>query len=342
MPHPAIDNATGFACELLFLANEESQPVCTVLLQASYRIGMGGALERCDPQVPIELAGTHHGDPPHSSPRLESPIAFMKPTTDVVLLGHAHAQTAQTNELLVGLRIGPLQKTVRVTGDRTLSKALGRYTISRAQAFETLPLIYERAFGGTDRREAQNGVIRCEVRNPVGRGFRDRKLPEDDEVQLPNIEDPAHLFENYGDTPPPAGFGFLAPHWQPRAAFAGTYDEAWSASRKPLLPHDFDRRFFNAASPGLIAPSYLRGDESAVIANASPEGRIDLKLPDTATPMCYAELRGRKQIEQSLLLDTIIIDLDARILLMQRRTCIALNRGPEDLIAVRLLRRSVR
>jgi hypothetical protein len=342
MPHPAIDNATSFPCELLFLADEESQPVCTVLLQASYRIGNGGALERCEPQVPIELAGTHHGDPASSSPRLEAPIAFIKPTTDVVLLGHAHAPTVQTTELLVGLRLGSLQKTVRVSGDRTLSKTFGRYAISRTEAFETLPLIYERAFGGTDPREAQEGVLRCDPRNPVGRGFRDSKLPDDDEIQLPNIEDPDNLFGSYGDTPPPAGFGFLAPNWQPRAALAGTYDEAWDKSRKPMLPHDFDRRFFNAASPGLIAPSYLRGDESAIVANASPEGRIEFKLPDTATPVCSFELRGRKHFDQPLLLDTVVIDLDARVLLLQRRTCIALKRGPEDLIALRILRRSVR
>jgi hypothetical protein len=58
-----------------------------------------------------------------------------------------------------------------------------------------------------------------------------------------------------------AGFGFISPHWQPRAGLAGTYDASWQASRAPLLPVDFDRRHLNAVSPGLVAPGYLRGGE---------------------------------------------------------------------------------
>ncbi|GAA5182339.1 DUF2169 domain-containing protein [Niveibacterium umoris] len=339
MPHPEIENTLGFPSELLFLADESSRPLCVVLLQASYVIGEGGALSRCEAPVPIELAGTHHGDPACSSPRLESPIAFFKPTTDVVLLGHAHAPRPQTTELQVGLRVGALQKVVRVTGDRVMSKVLGRHSISHPATFETLPLIYERAFGGTDTRDPKPGVLRCEPRNPVGRGYRDPTLGQDEEVLLPNLEDPDHPFRGYGDQPPPAGFGFIAPHWQPRARLAGTYDEAWDKSRKPLLPLDFDRRFFNAASPGLISPSYLRGDEQALVANASPEGRIEFQLPDTATPHCQLSLRGHRVEEFPLLLDTVIIDLDARRLLLQRRGHAVLQRGPEDVTGVRILRR---
>ena len=339
MPHPAVENATGFPCELLFLADEAMQPVCTILLQASWGIGVNGTLERLADPVPIDLAGSHHGDPATSSVRMEAPIAFFKPRTDVVMLGHAHAPSAGASEAQVGLRIGPLQKIVRVSGDRVMSRTLGRHAMSRPQPFETIPLVYERAFGGTDTREAVDGVLRGDVRNPVGQGWRDPKLPEEDEVAVPNIEDPEHPFIEYGQTPPPAGFGFIAPHWQPRAAFAGTYDEVWDQSRKPLLPLDFDRRFFNAASHGLVAPGYLRGDEAAVILNASPEGRLDLQLPDTATPWCDVELRGRRHVEQPLILDTVIIDLDTRRLLLQRRTFLPLQRGPEDIVSVRILPR---
>ena len=339
MPHPAIENAVGFPCELLFLADESMQPVCTVLLQTSYGIGANGALERLDDPVPIDLAGSHYGDPATSSVRMEVPIAFVKPTTDVVMLGHAHAPSVGATEVQVGLRIGSLQKIVRVSGDRVMTKALGRHAMSRPQPFETMPLVYERAFGGIDAREPIDGVLRGDARNPVGLGWRDPKLPQDDEIAVPNIETPELPFTDYGQTPPPAGFGFIAPHWQPRAAFAGTYDEVWDQSRKPLLPLDFDRRFFNAASHGLVAPGYLRGDEAAVILNASPEGRLDLQLPDTATPWCDVELRGRRHVEQPLILDTVIIDLDTRRLLLQRRTFLPLQRGPEDIVSVRILPR---
>ena len=35
--------------------------------------------------------------------------------------------------------------------------------------------------------------------------------------------------------PAPVGFGPLAPHWQPRCDFAGTYDQAWQQDRYPVL-----------------------------------------------------------------------------------------------------------
>ncbi len=41
----------------------------------------------------------------------------------------------------------------------------------------------------------------------------------------------------------------------------GLADEVWNKTRKPLLPKNFDRRYFNAAAPGLVAPGYLKGDE---------------------------------------------------------------------------------
>src|SRR6185312_7848826 len=138
-------------------------------------------------------------------------------------------------------------------GTRRLLKRSGAVRVSDPEPFDTIPLIYERAFGGWDRRSEDANEHRCEMRNPAGVGFRDRSLGGDDDLVLPNLEHPDHPFRSYGDAPPPAGFGFIAPNWQPRLALAGTFDVAWDRTRKPLLPKDFDRRFFNAASPGLVA-----------------------------------------------------------------------------------------
>src|SRR5262249_18692062 len=154
--------------------------------------------------------------------------------------------------------------------------------VSRPQPFDRIPLAYERAFGGWDRRHPVPDRHRVEARNPVGTGFRDSAFESDDEVRLPNLEDPERPFQAYGDCPAPAGFGFVSPNWAPRSQFAGTYDERWASARSPLLPEDFDRRFFNAASPGLITPGYLRGDERVIVLNASPERRLEFELPGIA------------------------------------------------------------
>ncbi len=72
----------------------------------------------------------------------------------------------------------------------------------------------------------------------------------EDGVSLPNLEDPADPLLRWGQIAAPAGFGFVSPDWEPRASLGGSYDETWRRERMPLLPGDFDRRFFNAASPG--------------------------------------------------------------------------------------------
>ena len=336
MPHPWVENHTAFAFDTLFVNDEEARSQCVPLLQATYAIGVGGALSLIEEQPPVNLAGGYWGDPAIASVKIETQIAFVKPATDIVLLGHAHAPGGKATETQVGLRVGALQKVVRVVGDRIMTRTLGRHSISSPVAFETMPLLYERAFGGTDLREPIPGVARCEPRNPVGQGFRDPKLAEDDRVQLPNLEDPQRPFKGYGDTPPPAGFGFIAPNWQPRAALAGTYDAGWDKTRKPLLPKNFDRRFFSAASPGLVAPGFLRGDEDVVVINASPEERIAFCMPDTVTPGCVIELRGRKHVSLPMLLDTVIVDMDARTLTMLRRACVAVRNGPHDVVAIRI------
>jgi hypothetical protein len=330
MPHPTVDNRSPFAFEALFLADEEGRPLYVPVIQATYRIEEGGFLSLTEKPLAIQTAGEFWGDPEQSSTKYEPICAFIKPTTDVVLIGHAHAKDSTTTQMQVGVQVGPVQKTVTVVGDRVLYRLAGAVKVTPPQPIDKIPLIYERAFGGWDRRGLQH---RFEQRNPVGLGFRDSTMKGDDEVRLPNLEDPQHPYRAYGDTPPPVGFGFIAPNWQPRAAFAGTYDTAWDQKRKPLLPKDFDRRFFNAASPGLITPGYLKGDEPVVVVGVSPQGRIAFRLPGVPPPVCHVELRGGERVSRQTVLDTVIINMDEHLLLLMWRAHVAVRNGPHDVVS---------
>ena len=195
-------------------------------------------------------------------------------------------------------------------------------------------LIYERAFGGWDRSHPNPDKHTFEPRNPVGVGFGYPNGNPEEPVQLPNLEDPQRPWKHWRDRPPPAGFGFISPHWQPRASFAGTYGKKWDKTRKPLLPTDFDRRFFNSASPGLIAPGYLRGDEPVVIINASPGGRMAFNLPGVPPPWCEVELRGGKTAVLQTNLDTAIINTDDNLVFLIWRAHMVVRNGPQDVVAI--------
>src|SRR5205823_929885 len=110
---------------------------------------------------------------------------------------------------------------------------------------------------------------------PVGRGFVSNSAREDlAEVPLPNLEDPGALITRYQDRPAPAGFGFIAPGWEWRKKYAGTYDDAWLNGRCPLLPADFNPRFYNAAHPDLVSKEFFRGGERIHVTNVRKDGPV--------------------------------------------------------------------
>jgi hypothetical protein len=334
MGHPTIENRTPFTFEPLFLADEEMRPLLVPVVKATFELSPQGKLTLAEEQEPLELAGKKWDEADESSDRYEPEAAFFKPATDVVLVGHARAPERNTRELLVALKVGALQRGVRVIGDRAWFKTMGSIAMTKPAPFERIPLRYERAFGGWDRSHPDAAKHTFEPRNPVGTGFRAAGSRFEEGVRLPNLEDPTQLVKEWGDRPAPAGFGFISPHWQPRAAFAGTYDAAWEKSRKPLLPKDFDRRFLNAASPGLVAPGYLQGNESVVIANATPEGRLAFSLPGLPPPRVQVFRKRGSDEELELRLDTVIIDTDAMRLFLLWRGLLVLAREPADVEAI--------
>jgi len=334
MGHTAVVNKLGFAFEPLYLKDESGSSTLTTLVKGTFDISDAG-LNPADEQRPVEFEGVYGGPPDVSSMRVEPETALIKTATDIALIAHAVSPTGPVQQLDVGLKVDRLQRVARVYGDRYWVKQDGRIFGSKPQPFTRIPLIYERAFGGWDKADNDEKNWRYEPRNPVGVGFGDPlRFVEEGKVPMPNIEDPQHLITRYGDTPPPAGFGFISPNWKPRAQYVGTYDEEWDKTRKPLLPKDFDRRFFNAASPGLIAPGYLRGDEDVMIVNASPVPKLKFKLPGIPPPVCKVELRGGRTEVLQTNLDTVIINTDEMLVFLLWRNYMHVPNGPHDVVSI--------
>lgn len=335
MPHPKTNNCTPWLLEAVHLMDPESGgPVCVLLMQSTFAIE-GNLLRWMEPQPPIEIGGRWRGDPTDSSLVLEPQVAIRKPGTDVVLLGHACAPHVAATEVDVGLRLGPLRQLARVFGERRLIPAFGGAKVSRPEPFERIPLTYERAFGGWDRRHPDAGRHTCERRNPVGVGYHDVALALTQDCSVPNIENPARLYKGFGDHPTPVGFGFVGPHWMPRASHAGTFDAAWEATRKPLLPKDFDARFFNAAAPGLTAPSHLRGDEPVAVVGTSAAA-LSFHLPGLPPPVAHVELRKRNRAVCEAELDTVVVDTDQQQVTLLWRSHLLLPEGPHDIVSIEI------
>ena len=213
--------------------------------------------------------------------------------------------------------------------------------MSRTAALEPVPLTWENAFGGSDETRSTPGACAAETRNPVGTGFGKPLRSTAIALRLPNIEDPNQLISGDGAVVSHRAAsvsrrrtGSLAP------ALPGTYDEAWNSTRKPLLPADFDRRFFNAAAPGLVAPGYLRGDEEVIVLNATAVPRLAFRLPGVsaaAVPVVLARPAGNRAADH---LDTVIVNSDEQLLILLWRAYARVGRGPHDVTAIEVGRRT--
>ena len=330
MGHAEVENRTPFVFQGSFATDEDGRSLFVPIVKATFTIHSDGTLTIAEKQMPVTSAGQFYGEPEVSSYKYEPETAFFKPATDVVLIASAWPKHGPATQVDVSLRAGPLLKRARVFGDRYWMKSLAGQVMTRPEPFESLPLIYERAFGGHD----DSGLL--ESRNPIGRGFCSSESLINDAAPLPNLEDPAELIANVMDKPCPMGFGFTNPAWQPRAGFAGTYDEAWTAERMPLLPKDFNRRFFNSASAGLSAPGYFKGDEFISLENVSPRGPVSFNLPGIPPPEHRVQLVDERDATVQTNLDTIVINANEDLLILIWRGHLLIRNGPHDVVSIQV------
>jgi len=266
-------NTTPFAACMALFPNEDAIDTLYLIVKATFDINTN--LTLADEQLKPVEADIYWTEPGKSSIKYASDMHIGKPATDIIMLGHACApDRQQVTELDVSITVGQVHKTVRVFGDRQWQDG----EISAPATFTTMPMVYEKAYGGF---HILNGEIATVHNlNPVGRGFAGQRTQDEmTGVPLPNLEDPAQLIRHPSDTPDPACFGACAPNWQPRASFAGTYDEQWQTNRAPYLPMDFDRRFLNSAHPDLVYPGYLQGGEPVKITHMHPTGVLRFDVP---------------------------------------------------------------
>jgi hypothetical protein len=282
-----------------------------VVAKGTFTINPNGTCTVAKEQHPLVYADEFYGEPGLSSVRYETDFALFKHKTDVILNGSAYSPGGkQAISVDVSLAVGKIQKTIRVFGDRVwIDTLLGSYKPTDPKPFHSIPLVYERAFGGGDQSHEKEQKHAFETSNLVGVGFFkyvDKRIVG---TFLPNLEHPQHLIRHPKDKPPPVGFGFIGRNWRPRVSYAGTYDQVWMDERYPFLPLDFDDRYFQGAPEDQIC-DYLQGGELIRLRNLSPEGRLEFRLPALNIPMKL--FYSSRQEEVSHKLDTVIIEPDLK------------------------------
>lgn len=284
----------------------------TIIVKGSFQLVDGGpATALPEPQLP--LGDVFAEDEPDKPLRQASDFAILKPQCDVLLHGHAHAPGGGARAMQIALRVkgahGRIERQLNVFGDRTWQRALVAVAPTDPSPFVTIPITWERAFGGADFPA-----------NPHGIGYRARPGP-DGVLQLPNFETPGHQIRSPDDVPPPASFAPIHPMWKARWGMLGTYDRAWFHERWPYFPKDFDFQYFQAAPVGQRLEKAVGDEEFELIGVVPGHPKLKGRLPGLKVRVFAKRTKeaGGGLTEIPVKLDTITFATeDARVDLVWR------------------------
>lgn len=355
-------NSTKGDAQAMQALDKAGRPWLTVILKSTYRLGASAGLPArlAVRQNKLLVSDVFEGEPGLSAPHFESDLVPFKARCDVIVKASAHLPWAKgapatARHVDVGLRVDNAQghalidKSIRVFGKRVWHKRGPLWSLSTPEPFASMPLSYSLALGGMHDHSAIGSDnpqdFDAHPMNLVGRGYASAKFSK--AVQGA----PAHQIEAWvqgklksiGDPHVqelPAALGPVARNWQPRLAFAGTYDDAWRDEVFPLLPDDFDERFYQCAPLDQQMP-YPQGGEQIRLLNLSltaaqdenARGLLSFKLPNRAMPMVVLT-KARQVHALKAVIDTVAIDTDAMTFDITWRARLALQRSLHEVHTV--------
>jgi len=322
-------NRSGLPAAWTVGFRRDGRELLVTIVKATFNLPAPGEPVALMPeQQPLVQADEFSGEPGFSAPKFESDYAPFKPGCDVLLVGSAYApRGTRVKRCEVELRVGAMSKRIVAVGPRVWQKTLGMVSATSPTAFETVPLSYDTAWGGTDRTHEAEGNVDTFVENPVGRGYWRYKDAIDGQP-LPYTEQAGKPIDSYSGNYVPQAFSPLGRSWTPRAQLAGTYDKEWLTNRAPLWPDDFNERYFQCAAADQII-SYPVGGEQVMLRNLSPHEVLSFALPVIEMPVTFIPHKGR-DITRSANVDTIVLQPDQARFTLTWRHALPLGRSIFD------------
>jgi hypothetical protein len=284
-------NETGFAAsiarvQLLY----KDLLMATVVVKRTFEVGPDGEVRPAADQIAVS-----EGDVEDELGTLDGDIVPIKSCCDVAVLGKAYApEGAAVTTSQVDMRVGQLQRRLMVYGDRRWERDGGGFRASAPALFTSMPLTYERAFGGSAIWYGKMAGPYAD--NAKGRGYL-KRIDDVEGTLLPNVEEADQLIRSWEDAPLP---GALAP--VPRSsALRGIRGVAID---KEAMTTRLEPAFFTCAHPRMQMPSYPAGS-TADLRGMRPEGQWIFRLPEVAVSV-GVELGGARY-ELPLVVDTLVM-----------------------------------
>ena len=252
-------------------------------VRGTFKLTQSGKLKFADPQPPFQMTDEYADDPLTSTLLKPTELVPFKTTTDITYMGSTYAPGGKAaKSWSCGLSIGSVDKNLRVYGPRAWERKKAKnptnlvkkkekktydWTLSEAQPTDQISLDWTKAYGGKIPSDDPESLDACN-KNLMGCGIINEHIDIDvQSVPAPQIEAKDTPIIDWKKEYEPEGFAPIPPFWRQRQQYTGTCDDAWLENRHPLLPVDFDFRFWQYAHPDLQTDTYLKGGESFELRN---------------------------------------------------------------------------
>jgi hypothetical protein len=301
-------NATRMEAAYTLGLDPDGRERVVVVVKGTFEIPPPGQAARlATEQVPLVMADEFTGVPGFSAVLYESEFAPFKPRCDVLVNGSAHAPAGQpAYQVTVGLRVGPIEKFFDVVGDRVWENGPLGPQPSAHPPFTSVPITYDRAWGGVDVDPEDPERVDAVMANPVGVGHYPLSGGVVVGQRLPNTAELGKTIDAHTGGHRPMSFGAIGRQFASRYPLAGTYDQDWVDHVFPFLPADFDPLYHQSAPPDQHM-DYPQGGEWVELTGLTPEGRTVFQLPTVQVPVEFTDREFQRQ-QTSAVIDTVIIE----------------------------------
>ena len=124
-----LENATPFGALAMPSSDREGRDLLLIIVGAQFQLPAPNdetpVLRPLPTQEKPPMADEYHGEPGRSSMLREGQSAYVKPATDICVIGSACApQGRAVTAMTVGIRVGPCAVAMRVSGDRVWQRSL--------------------------------------------------------------------------------------------------------------------------------------------------------------------------------------------------------------------------
>jgi len=256
-------------------------------------------------QEEVVAAPCYLNEDPEQGLLYDTDFVLNKVATDILLHGHAYSPDGKPTRFCeVALCVeDSIAKRLHVHGDRQFTF----WGKSKAVPFTKMPITYERTWGRKDQSIEKSERQRWDTINPIGSGYAKKRRALRG-TSVPNIEYKSKKILQAG-FPLPAGFGPIPCDWAPRRYWGGTYDTQWEQNRMPILPSDFDDRFYQCAPQDQQVEGFVNGGEKVELYNLTPNGYLQFNLPGYSLNFKTSFTNGDEILHQANI-NSVIIESD--------------------------------